>query len=409
MTVEQKFAKILLSLREILPYYSTFYEALPKKEEKTIDTMGVTSDTLYYNYDFVDNRCIDELIFIVLHEIVHIALLHPVRIESRDPEIWNIACDLYANKLLSVELKGLNPGRCNRINGIDITFPKDGLYEDKVDLKNDSVDIIYEKLLQNKNENKNCTSFKGKGIALDNMISDLISSGNTSLDLEKARKLLEDVQVRNQMSGNTIGNIHCNLQTKVENILKSEVDWKKLLSKYCRNLINSSLSFSSPDKRMMYQSAIYPGKHKEISNYIKGIKICIDSSGSISSTDISYFLGQVEDILKKFKLDAELIWWDTEITSQGRVKSFRDAMRVDVYGGGGTDPSCLFEYFDSKECVDKPYVILVFTDLYWNESNINNPKWKKKYKNTIWIGTKHKNDNIELPFGKEAIVKRFFE
>jgi predicted metal-dependent peptidase len=45
-----------------------------------------------------------ELLFILIHEIAHVALKHICRGENREPILWNIACDLYVNKIIIAKL-----------------------------------------------------------------------------------------------------------------------------------------------------------------------------------------------------------------------------------------------------------------------------------------------------------------
>ena len=155
---------------------------------------------------------------------------------------------------------------------------------------------------------------------------------------------------------------------------------------------------------MFYQKAIYPGQVQDEINGIKGIKICIDTSGSISDEDIEHFCGQVYSLTKQFNIDAELIYWDSDIQSTGEFKDYREFEHIDIYGRGGTDPSVIFNYFDSKKCKVKPVVTLVFTDGFFSVSNISALQ-RKKYKDTIWIMTKNSNKNFDVPFGKKAEVK----
>ena len=103
LTVEQKFAKIMLHLRMLRPFYSAVYEVIEKRESDLVPTVGVGTNELVYNYEFINKTSFDELIFIMLHEVGHIALQHVARRENRDPELWNIACDFYINKVLSDE------------------------------------------------------------------------------------------------------------------------------------------------------------------------------------------------------------------------------------------------------------------------------------------------------------------
>ena len=41
----------------------------------------------------------EERLFVILHELWHVAKLHSIRRESRDPRLWNIACDYHINNL----------------------------------------------------------------------------------------------------------------------------------------------------------------------------------------------------------------------------------------------------------------------------------------------------------------------
>ena len=81
LTVEQKFAKIMLELRILRPFYSAVYEVMEKIESESCKTVGVTTDKMVYNYEFINNCKFDEMVFIMLHEIAHIALMHVARRE----------------------------------------------------------------------------------------------------------------------------------------------------------------------------------------------------------------------------------------------------------------------------------------------------------------------------------------
>ena len=54
LTLEQKFAKVLVNLRSLRPFYSAIYEVMEKIPSKVIPTCGVTSNKMYYNEEFLD-------------------------------------------------------------------------------------------------------------------------------------------------------------------------------------------------------------------------------------------------------------------------------------------------------------------------------------------------------------------
>lgn len=419
LTVEQKFAKVLLNLRDIRPFYSAVYEVMDKTASSTLPTMGVTTDTLYYNRDYVDTIPFSQLLFVVLHEIGHIALKHVARRENRDPVLWNVACDLFVNATLADEFN-ITPGPDRTINGITISMPLGSLYSKNISTKENYVEEIYENLLQQSNTNGykqtgsgqfEISGKKNNG-GQPTVIS--ISNKNFNLDLsdlgedqaekdEKSDKIVSSALVRVEMSGTNYSKDTSGLIFQVTKMLESYVDWRKLLKRYLVKATTSDSSFSKPDKRMLYTKAIYPGQVADELNHLKNVKVCIDTSGSISDTDIQYFFGQVFGLTKQFKIEAELIYWDAEVQSVGEFTDFKEFSRVEVSGRGGTDPSVVFDYFDSKKCKNKPIVTLMFTDGYFNTDSITE-KQRKRYKDTIWVMTRGYNKQFKQPFGKKTIA-----
>ena len=152
ITVEQKFAKLMLAMRSLRPFYSAVYEVMEKQETEAIDTAGVTTNQLLYNKRFIQNTDFDELVFIMVHEIAHIALKHVARLENRDPKIWNVACDMYINKALAHEFD-LEPGSKRTFNGVKIAMPSDGIYCPSIDVDKDYAEIIYDDLMKQAAQN----------------------------------------------------------------------------------------------------------------------------------------------------------------------------------------------------------------------------------------------------------------
>ena len=232
------------------------------------------------------------------------------------------------------------------------------------------------------------------------------STGSDTLDEQEARRILSDADIKAKMMGNAgVGAGTCRVEEFIKNVLKSHMDWRSLLRKYCIALRSAETSFARPDKRMYYQSAIYPGNEIEESNYLKNIKVAIDTSGSVTDEYLMYIYGQIKDILDQYRVDGELILWDWEINSTGDFNTFKGVTNIAIKSRGGTNPDCVFKYFDSKQCKIKPALTLIFTDGYFFNTDLKNPKWKKKYKDTIWVMTKDYNKEFKPPFGKVAYAK----
>lgn len=442
LTVEQKFAKAMIDLRKHRPFYSAIYEVMDKIEDESIGTMGVNNTQFRYSPKFVDGLSYPEFLFVLLHEIGHISLMHVVRRGNRDPKLWNLAADLYVNKLIAEEFS-IVPGKSAA--NVSITMPTDGCWCESLNIDEEFTEDIYESFYEQSKNNgylkdimnnadyndiesdDNITLEDGSEIGkhktyhfeysgknsgkpfdinmdVDVFSKDLLEANGDKIKQENdAKRLLSNAVTRHAMLGQEAGNTPGKLEVLVNNMLKSHIDWRKWLRKYCIKAKSTDSTFSNPDKRMFYQSAIYPGQSTDENNTIKGIKVCIDTSGSISDEDLAYFMGQIYSMTKQFKIDAEVIAWDTEMYSCGTIKPNINFNELDLAGRGGTDPTCLFEYFDSKSCKVKPIVTLIFTDGFWYMDE--NKSWAKKYKDTLWVLTKDAQKDFKPPFGLVTDVR----
>lgn len=127
------FSEILFNLKIV--------EANPGSRFKTMATDG---KSIIYNPDFVKELTEPEVIFVILHEIMHNANLHFARIQGRDPKLWNVAGDYAINIQLS-DLK-------NDLKSNALEIPKKILLDEKY--RNMSAELIYDELEKKKKENE---------------------------------------------------------------------------------------------------------------------------------------------------------------------------------------------------------------------------------------------------------------
>ena len=69
-------------------------------ESKKIDTAATDGINIFVNKDFLLSLSSTQQNALMLHEVLHMALLHVTRRGSRDPKIWNIAADIVVNDLI---------------------------------------------------------------------------------------------------------------------------------------------------------------------------------------------------------------------------------------------------------------------------------------------------------------------
>lgn len=413
LTVEEKFTAVMLKLRNVRPFYSAIYSQLPKyemPEDNYMQTIGVSSREIVYAKKFVEETPMEEFIFINMHEIAHFALLHPTRRGERQRIIFNIACDMYVNKLLCEELRAA-PGETVTINTVNIKIPTNMIFANWVNTSIDTVESIYDKIRDDYEVLEvSGTEFKvyrinpdGTKTDVTDKIRDSIINGNgqDSSDVDAAKKIIIDAEVKSKLVGNSEGL----LEREVKKAIAPKVDWRSICKKYLIDETSKESTFRTTDKRLLYQNAIFPGQVGYDKSKLERVKIAIDTSGSISDTDLGIFHAQVGQLLSRYKVGAEVIYWDTVISSNNTFSSKQEFERIKAVGGGGTNPECIFEYFDSKKCKVKPAFTLIFTDgfiLFECKSN-----WEKKYKDTIWIIVPGGNTSFKQPFGTKVTFDRY--
>src|SRR5512138_3863203 len=77
-----------------------FAETIPTD---TIPTAATNGRHIFINPQFFERLTIDQQEAVLLHEVLHAALLHPSRGKGRDAKRWNVAADIVVNGVLARE------------------------------------------------------------------------------------------------------------------------------------------------------------------------------------------------------------------------------------------------------------------------------------------------------------------
>jgi predicted metal-dependent peptidase len=297
----------------------------------------------------------EERIFVLVHEAMHVALLHMTRLADRVHRKWNIACDHYINLML-IE-RGYK-------------MPKDGLADPQY--RGLSSDEIYARL------------------------PDPLETDDSPLDLESPKQppqelsdTVADILVRaatqSKLQNDTPGSIPGDIKIFLDRLLNPKLPWQRILQKYIQNLSKHDYSWRKPNRRFFPQYYL-PSMYSE---KMMDIAIAVDASGSVSDSDFNVFVSETHGILKMMKPDKiTLIQFDRNIKSVDEIKNIRDLMDVKFIGRGGTRIEPVMDWAEKN----KPKLLLVFTD---GEFTFYNPDYKT---NTVFLI--HNNAFFESPYGK---------
>ena len=119
--------------------------------DKRCRTACTDDNNIFFDLDFFSKLSLSEVMFVMAHEIWHVIMLHLVRLQSRDPDLFNIATDKEVNRIISEDSSG------------DMTPPKDVLFPTQAE-QGLSAEEIYERLIQNmKRKAKKQSGGQGNG------------------------------------------------------------------------------------------------------------------------------------------------------------------------------------------------------------------------------------------------------
>ena len=119
------------------PFFGSVIANVKYEEDKSLGTAGTNGQIIYYNPDYLNSLSKEEQTFVFAHEVCHIAFNHILRSEGKDINLWNIATDGVTNQFLKRDGLKMPEG------GVDIA-----------DALNYDAEQLYEKLLQEKQQNQ---------------------------------------------------------------------------------------------------------------------------------------------------------------------------------------------------------------------------------------------------------------
>jgi predicted metal-dependent peptidase len=97
---EQLWSKFVVRLGQLNPFFACialFTRFVPDEKIELAQTTGVE---IRVNPDFILNLSDEEAFSYLMHQVLHLALLHDKRRQGRDIEVWNLAADIVINHII---------------------------------------------------------------------------------------------------------------------------------------------------------------------------------------------------------------------------------------------------------------------------------------------------------------------
>ena len=342
------------------PFFGTLLCTLPLIEDYTIPTASTDMKVIRYNPDFIAEQSQKQIEFVLVHEVLHVALLHGARLQGRDMRIANIAMDYVINWL------------CKQL-GFELI---DGVYVDK-QYADMSFEAVYDLLVQDPPPPPPSGGNQGKPDDSDGPGGDQPAGGQGTEGVlgQDVRPIAgdsagEQERVRQDVMGKVsqaatmarqAGKMPGELARVIDKLLHPQVPWYDELREYMKSTVAENENWNRRNRR--FQGIHLPTRYSES----MGEVICIgDTSGSYSDKELQITASEITAVADQCSPDrVRVLWADSRIQSE-EVFEQGDPIKLTPTGGGGTDMRIPLEYSEQFD----PAIVILLTDGYtpWPDS-----------------------------------------
>ena len=177
-----------------------------------------------------------------------------------------------------------------------------------------------------------------------------------------------------------------------------QTDWREVLQDFLQEEIND-YSFDPPDRRFQDSLFLLPDFNEKQSG-VKNIWFVVDTSGSVGDNAICAAYSEICAAAEQFdgKLEGWLSFMESFVTEPVPFSSVEDVLKIKPVGGGGTDFSAIFRYLNENMTDDMPSFIVIVTDGYCAFPDESEAKGIP----VLWLIN---NDEVVPPWGKVARIK----
>ena len=389
--MKQEFQRFKMDMLRVMPFYGDILMRVTFIEDESIPTACTNGKNVRYNPEFMKTLNEGQRNYVLMHEVMHILLLHWKRIGERYPQLWNIACDYVVNGLLdriSWELGS---------NGVAFQKPPVGcFYKDYY--RDQSAEEFYN-ILVNENKKKRATDkTKFRGRPVDGIADDLDLSNplDTSEALSCEAEIKELIKETMKRRGFGIGPYY---PRELKLITASKkLPWNRLLYEFMEERLEEESSYLTPERKYIHMDMIVPGVGKA-EDELGEIWAFIDVSGSMSNEELGHFLTQLYRIASEFHCVFHIAYWHTEV--DGVYKNIRNKEKLfkcKPKHSGGTDINCVYRYLAENKI--KPGVLLILTDGYFGR--VTEPLGSLPKKTIYVLSEQGSRDEIIEKYGKLA-------
>ncbi len=341
---------ITILKRKVLAMYPFFGSVAANVEYQEIEDTGIMKNdgsTIFYDPRYMSTLSDNDQLFLLAHELCHIAFEHKERGVGKDPTVWMSATDAVINQMLKRDGLEIISGGIDYPEAID--YSAEEYYELLLSEKLD-IELIDGQLEGQETPSDSHSESKQEDTG-DNSDEDESEESYKELPLEEDRDDEDEddeyilIEEKESDAGNAVNR---DIRT-VEEISASAplIDWRVILP----NTINYGVDWSYSNA--ILEDNIVRPVLEELP--IPETEIILDTSWSVDEDLLRNFLRECKNILTFSKMKAGC--FDTVFYGFHDIRNEKDIDDMVFEGGGGTDFNAAVNAFTLR--VDNR---IIFTD-----------------------------------------------
>lgn len=351
-------------------FYGSILCAIKLVWTDKVETIVINPDMeLHWNSEWFLSLTKEERLYVLMHMLSHVSLLHMPRMGTRKEDIWAKASNYEINSILRDGEHKMPWG--------NLDMPYDKKY------KGLSAEEIYQQLLEESEEEQDGENQDdqsgGSGssppegswgtpeMSLDTQNSSGDDSdgsggekGNSPMTPQQANDMIGTVAKATQEAqlGGRQAGAHAQVSKGIlDKFLKSQLPWNTFLRKFMIDKLAKRLSWKRPKRR---HEKIYLPARRPHDNGLTDISIYMDTSGSITDEMVQILNSEVRYIQEHFKpKNLRVVQFDTGIRDITTYTRGSKITKMKIAGRGGTCLRCVKEDIEQN----KPKIAVILSDL----------------------------------------------
>lgn len=313
---------------------------------------------------FLDELNDDELDFIMMHEILHVALKHCFRGRELEKELYNIACNIVVNSNILLS---------NNMDTRTITLRSDGEAMHLAPNGKEGYEYTAEEVYNMLQKNLGMNNAKLQSNGKTKNTTNIIDNHTKWQQIEKNEELeelwigrLDEVSKTIEIRDSIINRetMPAFAQRRLKELKNAQTDWREILIDFLHEEV-VDYSFMPPDRRFDDCPFFLPDfNDKDIKP--ENILFMIDTSASMKDDMVTAAYSEVKGAIEQFngKLIGMLGFFDAVVIEPVPFENEEEFEMIKAIGGGGTNFQIIFNYVKEYMTDNLPVSIIILTDGY---------------------------------------------